>query len=612
MKTRFQIRKAATLIIAFFLSIQLFSQERVNLFNNTSRTEIGFTQEQSEKLDRMIANPIYLSHYFIEVNELIQVQENGSIDLNLPDKEGTELFVGKEINYVNSDEYVYYGELDPCDEFRMGYIHLIAKNGDVFGQINIEEEIYELQDFGGHKNVLFKIDPAIYTAAECGTEHLEHSNTRIELKSQQRSGEGCDVRVLVLFTGAANAIGNPHNSANLFIQQTNQIMCNSDASVSFTLAGVVELDEFVEANTAIITRDNLRTDDVVDQLRGDFEADLVVLLTDGNWLIDVGKVNGVAYLDNWGDPEYGFAVVEIDAAGGKFTFTHEVAHDFGCKHSGDNRGAPGFELDARGHTFRTGWFGWGKTRETIMAPTDEKGNARIMHFSNPDAEFKNKKTGVAAERENADQLSASGCTIADYEDSTPVLNINIAGPNKANNSGTYTWCVDIGNCGGSIASIEWEYSYNGFNYLPFTAGECFTKQMPIVEDLYLRVTVTCSDGQVDSDSHVTLNNSGIPTCDKETPRLKEEKISTKVYQHLSAFPSSTSDFFTLEFLLLDEAEVEILVVELMGKQTQLLAQETFNKGLFSEAYDISQLSSGYYFVKVQIGNEIITKSIIKP
>jgi hypothetical protein len=75
MKKKFQMSKTVTMLITFFMTIQIFGQERTNLFTSTSRAEIGFDQKQSEKLDKMVANPIYLSHFFVEVNKLIQVQK---------------------------------------------------------------------------------------------------------------------------------------------------------------------------------------------------------------------------------------------------------------------------------------------------------------------------------------------------------------------------------------------------------------------------------------------------------------------------------------------------------------------------------------------------------
>ncbi len=617
MKKKFQLSKLVTMFIALFMTIQLVGQETTNLFKNVSKSKIGFDLKQSEKLDKMIENPIYLSHFFVEVNDLIEVQENGTIHVNLPDKEGTELFVGQEIKYSNPNEYMFYGELDPCNELRMGYIHLIAKEGNVFGQINIEDEIYELQDFGDHKNVLFKIDPSIYNEAECATEHEgKGEGKKVNHSIQNRSSGGCNVRVLVLFTAAADAVGNPQNSANLFIQQTNQSVCNSDADVSFTLAGVQELVGFTETNDPTTTRDNLQADPDANQLRDDFQADLVVLLTDGNWNTFFGQVFGISFLNNWGDPDFGYAVSEIDAAGGRFTFTHEIAHDFGCKHNTDNRGAPDFVFDARGHNFKTGWWPFRKTRRTIM---NTLGNgSRIMHFSNPDVEFKNKDTGVSDERENADQLSAEACAIANYRDFTPPLNVNISGPTWGDNSGTYTWCANITSCP-NPTSIFWEYSIDGFTYFPWSLSQnqvCISGSLPLNQSLWLRVTVTCDDGSVDTDWHFIWNEDEWDPCDDMKQKLADhpteiELRSTTNINDVVVYPNPLQDNINIELNLIEESRVEPIIYELSGREVMKLSSVTLEKGKHALTYDVSSLNPGIYFLKTSIKDEIITKSIIK-
>ena len=154
---------------------------------------------------------------------MAQVQENGNILVNLPDKPGDELFSVKEIKYTSPTEFMYYGELDPCDELRMGYIHIIAKGGNVFGQINIEDEIYEIQDFGDNKNVLFKIDPDIYTEEECGVEYNSSKKGK-ETPVMQLKTHLCDVRVLVLFTALADARRKSSKQCKAFYP-ANQAIC---------------------------------------------------------------------------------------------------------------------------------------------------------------------------------------------------------------------------------------------------------------------------------------------------------------------------------------------------------------------------------------------------
>ncbi len=616
-------KRLATLIALFMALSQMSAQD---LFSSTTQSEIEFTPEQLTKLSNMTVNPIYSDYFFVSVNDFAAIQQNGMILVNLPDKDSSELFVGKEIQFTSSDEFIYYGELNPCDDTeRMGYIHLIAENGNIFGQINLEDEIYDLQDFGGGKNVLFKIDQNIYTEAECATESTSSTSSQTENRERaiasSRSGGGCNVRVLFLYTQAAEAVGNPFNSARLYMTQTRQTACNSDVDVNFSLAGVEELPNFMEAGTARDTRGFLRTDPEVNQLRDDLGADLVVLLTDGNWTSTFGQTFGIAYLDEWGDPDFGYAVVELDAGGGSFTCTHEIAHDFGCKHDNDNRGAPDFAFDARAHNFFVGTWPFRHKKLTVMhvlpgpSVIGQQRGERILNVSNPEVEIDDTETGVTDERENADQLGALGCTIADYRPFVEPMTVSISGPNKANNNDTYTWCANVDFCHGTVTTVDWEYSYDGVNYFPFAAGTCFDSQMPLHENLYLRVTVTCSDGQQAVDWHVTLNNNGDFPCDDLFSRIEQNSEATVFVTNgsaeISLYPNPSSNNLNIELYLTEDRQVEITLIELMGSTTKELCSKVYSSGLHKEKYNISDLKSGYYFVKTKVGEETITKSIIK-
>jgi hypothetical protein len=339
-------------VLFLFVCINMNAQQRTYLFNQKSRIDLGLNSQQSDKLDTMLNNDIYLNHFFVEINSLVEIHEDGTIYVNLPDKQTDEFFVGKYIEYKDEDDFVYYGELDPCDENRHGTILLIEKNGNVFGQINIEEDIYELQDFGGHKNVLFKIDPEIYTESECGVgDSTQHNINMNPIPLENRNSGICNVRVLVLYTAAANAVNSdPANSATTFIEQTNQIMRNSHANVRFTLAGVELLEDFEEENTASDTLDELKDNEDAQQLRNDFEANMVHLLTEAEWPHGLGFAIGWSYTYNYGDPDFAYSLSNITASGGFYTFSHEIAHNFGCKHDNDDSGPEvGMVFSARGH-----------------------------------------------------------------------------------------------------------------------------------------------------------------------------------------------------------------------------------------------------------------------
>lgn len=71
------------------------------------------------------------------------------------------------------------------------------------------------------------------------------------------------------------------------------------------------------------------------------------------------------------------------------------------------------------------------------------------------------------------------------------MSVRLSGPSKANNSGTYTWTANVNNSSGSIYYV-WKKSYDGVSYnYPFGGNTQFvTKQLPLVKDLHVKVTVT--------------------------------------------------------------------------------------------------------------------------
>lgn len=91
---------------------------------------------------------------------------------------------------------------------------------------------------------------------------------------------------------------------------------------------------------------------------------------------------------------------------------------------------------------------------------------------------------------------------------SPPFTVSISGPTKGDNRGTYTWCAYVSG-GQSPYTYDWRYSYDGVNYnYLFGTTQCVTAQLPYGMDLYLKLTVTDSQGTEATDYHLTLNMDG--------------------------------------------------------------------------------------------------------
>jgi hypothetical protein len=368
------------------------------------------------------------------------------------------------------------------------------------------------------------------------------------------------------------------------------------------------LTGFNEVNMDIITTHaNFRNqfNGLPTTLRGLSDADLVVLLVDTN---DPG-IAGISQLDDWGDPVLGsFVTVEIDVANGRFTFSHELAHNFGCKHHNDDEGPPNFVFEARGRVFTTGFFGF-RERRTVMAG----GGGPIMHWSNPEIKFRGKPTGED-DRHNALQMSDMACPVSLYWQATPFAAL-INGPIEAPSLSTNTYCLAIDNCN-QWSSGPWEFSLNGFDYTAVSGSQnalCVNVQMPDGGNLYLRVSVTCQGGETLTLFFTTQNNDvGNPLCGDEggDRTAASETIVSGGSPSVEINPNPASSHLFVRFNLELSGEVHIAIFDITGKQV-MMHQKDYPKGENKLMIDTGQLTTGSYVVTVEKGNERTTKRFVK-
>lgn len=657
-----RIFRYAVQLVLITLAFQLGAQRATDYITYTQRSSRGFTGTQIQKLNRIISNPLYKAHYYVDLKELTTFSTDGTVTVNLPrtstkflnptstdiDGDGvlnltdidpydpcspassnancTSLlpteqvlytFVPLKVETLSPTEYTYYGEYDPCGD-ENGYIHIIAKNGELYGQININNEVYEIFDLGNRQNVMVKWENSSFPSQECAGGSTNHNFRPDPQIGGERMG-GCNVRVLVLFTTAADAIGIPTQVANLGISNSNAIATNSKAMVDFTLAGTALLPNFVETTDPDATFEALRTNPIAQQLRNQFQADIVTLLTDGNFTVtdpfgNIFGVVGTSGLDNFGDPAFGFTVVEIDAANGRFTFSHELAHDFGCKHNTDDRGAP-FTFSARGHEFSQGCcWPFRPTRRTNMTLLEE-GEERIMHWSNPDAKFKGKKTGVANERNNAAQLTSMGCTVAAYRPFISPMTVDITGPVTGIPGQSYTYCVSINACP-NVVSIQWEYSFNGFHYTPGPTGNqtCITLSMPLHGSIYVRARVICQGGgDVTAfwETYNEIENPKFKGCNWTEEVAKVETQQIQVALVLDISPNPTISDLNLSFNVPEANQTEINIFDIQGRLQKQIFTGILEKGNYKFTSDISSFAISNYIVSMKQGDKTISKQFLK-
>ncbi|MFP4025536.1 MAG: T9SS type A sorting domain-containing protein, partial [Thiohalospira sp.] len=217
---------------------------------------------------------------------------------------------------------------------------------------------------------------------------------------------------------------------------------------------------------------------------------------------------------------------------------------------------------------------------------------------------------------------------------TPPLSVYISGPTKGYNSGTYTWSANVSN-GDSPYSYVWHYSLDGYNYTgTLGTSSIITAPLPLDNDLFLRVTVTSSDGQTAVDYHTTINldaGFGDP-IDPKDPMLKsvtdsignvetnayvtdnfeakEEVLDFEIPIQISVYPNPITDFSTVSYFVNSEAKVSLNILDANGRIVKNLVNGKQDKGQYNININVQDLTSGIYFCQLVSGNKKITKKII--
>jgi hypothetical protein len=396
---------------------------------------------------------------------------------------------------------------------------------------------------------------------------------------------------------------------------------NAFSDLRVNIAGVERL--------AFAERRNLIREDVEDlsnnttahNLRDTHQADLVILLTDGNYHDNYYTYYGI--VDNIGPSNTeAYAIVEADQATAKYIFAHEAGHLFGGRHHNDPSGS--FQ---HGYYFKTGWWPFRKDRTTIMYanPGDY-----ILHYSNPDVEYKNKATGTSSTNDVARKLRAEALTVEAFRPFTPPLSVYISGPTKGNNSGTYTWYANVSN--GTASSYLWKYSLDGYNYNgTLGTSSSITAPLPLDNDLYLKLTVTSSNGQSAVDYHFTMNldagfggpkdpllksvsdNTNKTVTDVNVsyiPELKEDVQGLGIPVKLTIYPNPATKYSTISYFVNKEANVSLNILDINGRIIKSLKRAKQERGQYSITFNPESIKSGIYFCQLIIGDEKITQKII--
>lgn len=78
---------------------------------------------------------------------------------------------------------------------------------------------------------------------------------------------------------------------------------------------------------------------------------------------------------------------------------------------------------------------------------------------------------------------------------------------------------------------------------------------------------------------------------------------------ISMFPNPATTTFTVEFLVQENAELQITISDIIGK-TMLVETVEVSNGNFRKTFNVSEFNSGIYFLEIKQGNDNIAKKFV--
>lgn len=504
-----------------------------------------------------------------------------------------------------------------------GTVIVISKAGRVCAHISTPAGVYEIFPAPAGFHCLQKIDPekawdvgCAVTAATNKPDNGRMEATEPILKAADHSNakmQPCQglvyPRVLVLYTPKALTLAGSvaviTDQVNLSISQFNSCIYNSGitSAAVLVLAGIAPLNNLPE--TQFIGNDlgSLIINPTAQNLRNQYQADVVVLLTDGGYSGgDVRGASGTVTLET----DKSYSVVELWHATARKTFAHEVGHLYGCRH--DN--TPGSPSYAQGYNIKTLGFTSDRTIMVGKSINENQAANRLLHFSNPNIQVGGKATGTNDEN-NAQRVIESHPLVGAFRpDPANPLNAFVDGPTWVSSPGGKNYELYY-SCGSAPYTFSWQYSYDGVNYtLSNTTSDVFTWYFSQNQKIYLKGTVT-SNGQ-SATAYITVT-AQLPANPYKVSVAGNDTIAPQCEPPgLIATPNPANGQINVSYNLQSDTQVRLDVSDQSGRVIEILKDDKAlnRKGSYSVKVKSKDLPIGTYFIRLITTQGIETCRVI--
>src|SRR5690625_3176035 len=661
----FSFLYASWFAFLFFSTVEFVQAQYIgpeDAFTPVQITESALNTVQGERFHVVQQNEVLEQPVFVELpDELHQVlalrlyvdPREESILTSMPG--GVEVIAKRtDLNVLTDGSYTWSGDLYATGNYSGDIVLSVSPEGEISGTIDLEGVFWQIHPLGQHVQMLVKINEGVLAERnrQRRDQHSDHGSASF---SSPPPMQGMDngllnarctpeiIRLLVLYTPAAAQGRNISSIVNLAVQETNEAYSNSEISSRRIAVNHIQQFSFNEGSDIGEDINKLISDQSAQNLRNQHQADIVILLTDGDYGNVIGRVKDI-YPGN----DDAYAIVQADfATAPDFTFAHEIGHIQGAQHHpNDPTLSPPPFPNAYGERFsyKPSIFLSRRYRSTIMAypcrpfnedPFCERPYSTVKHFSNPNVSYRGTPTGTSS-RNNSSAIISTFAEIADYR-SANELRASIL-PSGDPWTGNYTFTAQP--CGGNgNYSYAWYLSQDPLNYpsTPMSTQPSWSTTLSgdTGTTWFVRLDVTDTQNQVaESFRSVVLFTGCDPgtICaalasiaesrldnDSETGNLDGVKVRTTETdgadfitsgsgenQHsfetglLAAAPNPFNPHTTVGFTLEQPGNVRVEVFDILGRRVAQLANGSFGAGAHQFQFIADHLAGGTYLIHMQV------------